>query len=44
MQRDYVALTILISATSIFFGVWQESFGAGLFCFFLLASVNEILH
>lgn len=44
MQRDYVALTILISATSIFFGVWQQSVAAGFFCFCLLTSVDEILY
>lgn len=44
MRRDYVALTILVGLTSLFFGIWQESVAAGGFCFCLLASVDEILH
>lgn len=44
MQRDYMVLSILFGLTSLFFGVWQGSVAAGLFCFFMIATCDEMFH
>lgn len=43
MPRELFAISLYILA-SVCFGFWQSSLSGGLFCFFMIATCDEMFH